>query len=90
VAVISFLIDTTLYVAFDLTQKDYIIGFSLVYAVLAVVIQLAVLLNLVVLWATQHRHRTFFLVRIGIVLALIPIAGLYLYFLNFHKYFLHF
>jgi hypothetical protein len=90
VAVISFLIGTALYIAFDLTQKDFIIGIGLLYVCLAVIINLAVLLNLMVLWATQRRHRTFFLVKIGIVLANIPIAGLYLYLLNFHKYLLHF
>jgi hypothetical protein len=90
VAIISFLLGTALYVAFDLTQNGNLLAIGLIYVCLAIVINLAVVLNLVMLWATQRLHRKFFLVKIGIVLANIPIALLYLYLLNYHEFLLHF
>jgi len=90
VALVSFGIGTLLYVAFDLLQKDYLIIIGIFYICFAIMINLAVLLNLLLLWITQHRHRIYFSIKIGILLANIPIALLYLYLLNFHHFLLHF
>ena len=78
IAIGSFLIGTVLLILYQVApDKDIVIVCGIFYVLLAIFTNGAVLMNLLHHFVFMHNHRTYFGIKILIVLANIPIALFY-------------
>lgn len=82
IAIASFAIGTVLFGAYKSgLGNDNLVVFGFVYVVVAALINLLVLINLLILFASKRQYKQYFAVKILILLANIPIVFVYLSFL---------
>ncbi len=77
-ALISFSIGTLLLLIFCITHHQLLIEIGVYYTLTAIVVNMVVLFRLLYLLITQKNHQDYYLVKILILLANIPIAFVYL------------
>jgi hypothetical protein len=78
-AIISYVIGTIIFLSYIFSNNSKLIDVGLFYIGIALIINFIMLIWLIYLLITQKNHREYFVIKILILLANIPIAIFYFY-----------
>lgn len=78
-AIVSFLVGTALFLFYFFSKNSTLIDIGIFYICIALIINFIMLFWLIYLFISQKNHREYFIIKILILLANIPIAFLYFY-----------
>jgi len=90
IAFASFGVGTLFFACYQLDSRheyEYLLVGGFLYVLLAMLTNLMVLLNLLILFVSEPEHREFFAIKMLIVLANVPIAAFYLINMNLNPTF---